>query len=523
MKKIFKVLFFCLTFLSVFASCDFLENLGGQTELEADQKKEIYNMAVESGYDGSYEEWLDSIKGESIELSIIDNTLMWKYTSETTWKPLMSLGDLQGKDGTDGKDGINGTNGKDGVDGTNGKDGVTPHIGKNGNWWIGEIDTKVKAEGKGTDGKDGTNGKDGVTPHIGENGNWWIGEVDTKVKAEGKGADGKDGIDGENGRTPEFRVNEGYLQWKYVDEDDSKWVNLYEVETKKEEDTITITYVYEYEIDESAQTWDDIVVPTKFEQITIDKGLIPRPDYISPDGYSHFWVYFDETIEDFSPWNFQLYYAGTDMKLIIMEEELQPRYDYEYFEDGTVSHMIVTYPLSNDGYCYVEDIFYYQSGEIEHKNIYYEKCVQHSVIHASYHHIWAKHWHYNEDGTFNMYTETNNTYNENWKQIESVEISYCEDEKTIIGKTVTTHTWTEDGRATTIKKYNGEGVLIEECSQTYSNGNMIEVITTVYDDEGNFVSKRKIERIYNGDTLLKTIYTDYDETGKEINFNEEIA
>ena len=147
MKKIFKVLFFSLTFLSVFASCDFLENLGGQTELEADQKKEIYNMAVESGYDGSYEEWLDSIKGESIELSIIDNTLMWKYTSETTWKPLMSLGDLQGKDGTDGKDGINGTNGKDGVDGTNGKDGVTPHIGKNGNWWIGEVDTKVKASG----------------------------------------------------------------------------------------------------------------------------------------------------------------------------------------------------------------------------------------------------------------------------------------------------------------------------------------------------------------------------------------
>jgi hypothetical protein len=33
-------------------------------------------------------------------------------------------------------------------------------------------------------------GKDGITPHIGANGNWWIGETDTGVKAEGK--DGED-------------------------------------------------------------------------------------------------------------------------------------------------------------------------------------------------------------------------------------------------------------------------------------------------------------------------------------------
>ncbi len=35
-------------------------------------------------------------------------------------------------------------------------------------------------------------GNDGLTPSIGENGNWWIGNVDTKVKAEGK--DGVDGV-----------------------------------------------------------------------------------------------------------------------------------------------------------------------------------------------------------------------------------------------------------------------------------------------------------------------------------------
>lgn len=64
-----------------------------------------------------------------------------------------------------------GTDGRDGVDGKNGADGLTPAIGENGNWWIGDTDTGVKAGG--ADGKDGT---DGLTPTIGENGNWWIGE-----------------------------------------------------------------------------------------------------------------------------------------------------------------------------------------------------------------------------------------------------------------------------------------------------------------------------------------------------------
>lgn len=43
-------------------------------------------------------------------------------------------------------------NGKDGADGNDGSDGLTPHIGNNGNWWIGETDTGVKAEGSGSGG-----------------------------------------------------------------------------------------------------------------------------------------------------------------------------------------------------------------------------------------------------------------------------------------------------------------------------------------------------------------------------------
>lgn len=113
------------------------------------------------------------------EIKINDNgELVVKYSDDT----ISVLGTVVGKDG------INGVNGVDG------KDGLTPFINADGNWQIGDIDTKIKAAG--SDGKDGVNGKDGIdglTPYINDNGNWQIGNVDTGVKAEG--------INGEKGDT----------------------------------------------------------------------------------------------------------------------------------------------------------------------------------------------------------------------------------------------------------------------------------------------------------------------------------
>ena len=49
-------------------------------------------------------------------------------------------------------------------------------------------------------GRDGRDGTDGVTPTIGENGNWWIGEIDTRVPAQGRdGASGPPGAQGPQG------------------------------------------------------------------------------------------------------------------------------------------------------------------------------------------------------------------------------------------------------------------------------------------------------------------------------------
>lgn len=45
---------------------------------------------------------------------------------------------------------------RNGSKGSSGKDGDTPYIGSNGNWWIGSVDTGVKAQGR--PGKDGSSG-----------------------------------------------------------------------------------------------------------------------------------------------------------------------------------------------------------------------------------------------------------------------------------------------------------------------------------------------------------------------------
>ena len=76
--------------------------------------------------------------------------------NDEIWLNLYDLSVLKGLDGKDGVDGKDGTNGQNGSDG---KDGKTPFIGENGNWWIGETDTGVKAAG--TDGKDGIDGEKG--------------------------------------------------------------------------------------------------------------------------------------------------------------------------------------------------------------------------------------------------------------------------------------------------------------------------------------------------------------------------
>ena len=134
-----------------------------------------------------------------------------------------SVLNLKGIKGDKGEKGDNGTNGQDGQPGRDGQNGGTPRIGDNGNWWVGNTDLGVKAQGNpGTNGQNGQPGRDGQpgqpgrdgqngqpgrdgqngeTPRIGDNGNWWIGNEDTGKPARGaQGPQGNPGTNGQNGQ-----------------------------------------------------------------------------------------------------------------------------------------------------------------------------------------------------------------------------------------------------------------------------------------------------------------------------------
>ena len=98
-----------------------------------------YEIACNYGFDGSEEEWLDSLHGKD------------------------------GVDGIDGKDGSDGYDGKDGVDGVDGKDGATPYIGDNGNWFVNDKDTGCPSTGK-----------DAVTPKFKIEGGYWYVSYDAE-------------------------------------------------------------------------------------------------------------------------------------------------------------------------------------------------------------------------------------------------------------------------------------------------------------------------------------------------------
>ena len=143
----------------------------------------------------------DGANGKTPEFRVNENILQWRYVGDEIWLNLYDLTALKGadgRDGVDGKDGINGKDGAAGKDGTNGqngrdgKDGNTPFIGENGNWWIGETDTGVKAAG--TDGTDGEKGDKGDKGDPGE-----------------KGDKGDKGDPGQNGSCSGYFCGEGYV------------------------------------------------------------------------------------------------------------------------------------------------------------------------------------------------------------------------------------------------------------------------------------------------------------------------
>ena len=171
----------------------------------------------------------DNGKGEDGDYYLdLTNAKLYGPKTQGAWgEPSLDLKGLPGKDGKDGKDGQNGQDGQPGRDGQNGTNGESPRIGDNGNWWVGNTDLGVKAQGaqgqKGQDGQPGRDGQNGTSPRIGDNGNWWVGNEDTGKTARGpqgqKGQDGRDGQNGRDGAIPRIGDNGN---WWVGDQDTGK-------------------------------------------------------------------------------------------------------------------------------------------------------------------------------------------------------------------------------------------------------------------------------------------------------------
>ena len=164
-----------------------------QWRYEGDEWQNLVAIADIEGPAG--QNGTDGANGKTPEFRVNENALQWRYVGDEIWLNLYDLSVLKGLDGKDGADGKDGINGKDGIAG---KDG--------------------------TNGQNGSDGKDGNTPFIGENGNWWIGETDTGVKAAGvdgekgdkgdpgeKGDKGDKGDPGQNGSCSGYFCGEGYV------------------------------------------------------------------------------------------------------------------------------------------------------------------------------------------------------------------------------------------------------------------------------------------------------------------------
>ena len=188
-----------------------------QEWLESLNGKSAYEIAAENGYSGTEAEWAEQLsslaesqaqtiktasfnsKGELV-LTLADNTEL-------------NLGKAIGTDGKDGANGKNGADGKDGKDGTSGKDGAD---GKNGVDGISITDVDVNQAGElvltfsdnkrvnvgkvvGATGAQGPQGEKGETGAQGPQGE--KGETGAQGPLGEKGETGAQGPQGEKGET----------------------------------------------------------------------------------------------------------------------------------------------------------------------------------------------------------------------------------------------------------------------------------------------------------------------------------
>ncbi len=109
-KRVISLALLAFLVLASFAACDQAKD--GEDGKDGQNGKSAYEIAVEHGFVGDEQAWLDSLKGQN-------------GTNGAHGAPGKDGAD--GKDGEDGKDGTDGTNGADGADGAAGAPGKSAY------------------------------------------------------------------------------------------------------------------------------------------------------------------------------------------------------------------------------------------------------------------------------------------------------------------------------------------------------------------------------------------------------------
>jgi hypothetical protein len=125
--------------------------------LQGEAGKSAYEIAKTRGFDGTEQEWLDSLKGEQGPQGIAGPEGPQGERGPQGIQGEIGPQGEQGPAGANGEQGPQGDPGIQGPPGVSGNDGVTPLIGANGNWFIGDTDT-----GKPSKGDKGDKGDSGV-------------------------------------------------------------------------------------------------------------------------------------------------------------------------------------------------------------------------------------------------------------------------------------------------------------------------------------------------------------------------
>ncbi len=221
--------------------------------------KSAYEIAVDLGFKGTVEEWLLSLVGEKGDLGaeVLDVKKTATAGNVDTYTITFANGLERTFDITNGKDGINGTNGTDGKDGA----GITSialssSVENKDTYTITYADGKtvdftITNGAKGDKGDKGATGATGPQGPKGDKGDTGAtgaqgpkGDTGATGATGAVGPQGPKGETGTAGRTPEFRVNNGWLQWKYSDEANTAWRNLYETDgTPAPEGLVSVRFV----------------------------------------------------------------------------------------------------------------------------------------------------------------------------------------------------------------------------------------------------------------------------------------